>query len=312
MIDDEEALGALADRTASPLAAIAAVRGLLLGVDVDRSDEAHPVLPMATISITEDMATAMRLHALGWRSVYHHEILAVGLAPEDLGSSLKQRLRWAQGTIQVLLRENPLTKRGLSPMQRAMYLATMWSYLYGFVAIVYLAAPMLYLWFGWVPLRAYTLDFFWHLLPYLAANELLFTVVGWGLPTARGRQYNLALFPLWIQAVTSVIGNVFFGKKLGFVVTPKTRQGGVSFRVVRWQMITIALLIAAAQHGVTEVFAGHIADRFPVFVNVFWACYDIAMMRVVLTAARFQPVDADGELAAVAVADTAATVHGRL
>ena len=71
-------------------------------------------MPMATISVTEDMATAMRLHGLGWRSVYHHEILARGLAPEDLGTMLQQRLRWAQGTLQVLLRENPLMQRGLS------------------------------------------------------------------------------------------------------------------------------------------------------------------------------------------------------
>ena len=41
-------------------------------------------MPLARISVTEDMATAMRLHAAGWRSVYHHEILARGLAPEDL------------------------------------------------------------------------------------------------------------------------------------------------------------------------------------------------------------------------------------
>ena len=42
------------------------------------------MMPMATVSVTEDMATCMRLHALGWRSVYHHEMLADGLAPEDL------------------------------------------------------------------------------------------------------------------------------------------------------------------------------------------------------------------------------------
>ena len=55
-------------------------------------------MPLATISVTEDMATSMRLHAMGWESVYHHEVLAYGLAPEDLGTMLTQRLRWAQGT----------------------------------------------------------------------------------------------------------------------------------------------------------------------------------------------------------------------
>ena len=96
----------------SPLAALESVRRLVAAVDVDLGDEAQPVMPLATISVTEDMATAMRLHALGWRAVYHHEVLACGLAPEDLRSMLQQRLRWAQGTVQVALRENPLAQRG--------------------------------------------------------------------------------------------------------------------------------------------------------------------------------------------------------
>jgi cellulose synthase (UDP-forming) len=87
-------------------------------LDLTRAREALPVLPLATISVTEDMATAMRLHALGWKSAFHPDVLAYGLAPEDLRTALNQRLRWAQGTIQVLLRENPLFKRGLSLPQR--------------------------------------------------------------------------------------------------------------------------------------------------------------------------------------------------
>ncbi|MHC5729207.1 MAG: glycosyltransferase family 2 protein, partial [Nostoc sp.] len=49
-------------------------------------------------SITEDMNTAMRLHSAGWKSIYHNELLAEGLAPDDLSSTLKQRRRWAQVT----------------------------------------------------------------------------------------------------------------------------------------------------------------------------------------------------------------------
>src|SRR4029450_694555 len=119
-------------------------------------------MPLARISVTEDMATAMRLHALGWRSVYHHEILARGLAPEDLRSALQQRLRWAQGTVQVFLRENPLLVRGLTVGQRLMYLGTMGSYFSGFFSLVFLVAPMLYLFFGLLPVRAFSSEFFLH------------------------------------------------------------------------------------------------------------------------------------------------------
>lgn len=157
---DDAALDVLGQRGASPVAAIESIAVLARALDVNRDDEAQAIMPLATISVTEDMATAMRLHGLGWRSAYHDEILAKGLAPEDLETMLVQRLRWAQGTMQVFFRENPLVQKGLSFGQRLMYFSTMWSYLSGFAAVVYIAAPVLCLSFGVVPVQAYSTDFF--------------------------------------------------------------------------------------------------------------------------------------------------------
>ncbi|MBI3967044.1 MAG: glycosyltransferase [Chloroflexi bacterium] len=309
---DDETLSALTARDASPLAAIETVRTLLLTVDVDCQDEAQPLMPMSTISVTDDLATTMRLHSMSWRSVYHHEVLARGLAPEDLRSSLQQRLRWAQGTIQVMLRENPLFIRGLSLGQRLMYLATMWSYLSGFFTLVYLAAPVLYLFFGMLPVKAYSEDFFWHLVPYLIVNQLLFVVVGWGLPAWRGQQYSFALFPLWIQAVTSAIGNVYFGRKQRFVVTPKTRQGGIHFGLIRPQLAIMALLVAASVYGLARLTLGLTDEGVPILVNVFWACYDLLALSVVLDAASYQPEEVAVEAEPpVAPGPSIGDIHGR-
>jgi cellulose synthase (UDP-forming) len=309
LLDEPDRLNALVHRESSPLAAVGAVRGLLMAVDVDRSDEAQPVMPMSTISVTEDMATAMRLHAMGWRSVYHNEILARGLAPDDLGSSLQQRLRWAQGTLQVLLRENPLAVRGLALGQRLMYLATMWSYLSGPFTAIYLAAPVVYLAFGWLPVTAYSRDFFMHLLPYLIVNQVLFLVVGWRLPTWRGMQYSLALFPLWIRALWTAVGNVYFGRPLGFVVTPKTRRTGRQpLRLITWQLATMAALVLASLWAIGRLALGYTDDWFPVTINLLWVIYDLVMLSVVVEAIRYVPAGAeepepDGL--------TAAEVHGR-
>jgi cellulose synthase (UDP-forming) len=304
----------LAHRSASPLAAIEAVRELLMMLDLDRGAEAIPVQPLSTISVTEDMATAMRLHAMGWRSVYHDEILVRGLAPEDLGSALQQRLRWAQGTIQVMLRENPLFVRGLSLGQRFMYFATMWSYLSGIFALVYLIAPMLYLFFGWIPVTTYSWDFFKHLFPFLLVNQLLFAFIGWKRPTWRGQQYSLALFPLWIKAVTSAIGSVYFGKKLGFVVTPKTRQRAVSLQVVRIQVIFMAALSAAIVFGLGKLALGVTGESLPILVNVGWAIYDLVLLSVLLDAVVHAPAEAEETANATAPANapTAALSHGRI
>lgn len=292
VLGDEDALDHLTNRVNTPLASIEVVRRLLLAVDMDRDDEAIPVQPLSTVSVTEDMATAMRLHGAGWRSVYHDEILAKGLAPEDPRTMLQQRLRWAQGTIQVMLRENPLVACGLSLGQRLMYFATMWTYLSGVFAVVFISAPILYQFFGWLPVRAYSSTFFAHFLPYFVVNQLLFLAVGWGRPTWRGQQFSLALFPLWIQAVTSAAGNVWFGRKLGFVVTPKTRQTGVSYRLIRVQLVTMALLVVATGYGLARLLAGATDDWLPVMVNAVWALYSVVAIGAVWTAVRYRPHDA--------------------
>lgn len=69
---------------------------VLESVDVAHTDQALAIHPMDTTTITEDMATAMHLHAMGWGSVYHHEVLVHGLAPEDVSTMLSQRHRWAK------------------------------------------------------------------------------------------------------------------------------------------------------------------------------------------------------------------------
>jgi len=285
---DEDAIDRLARRDWSPIGAIASVRRIVRALDVDRSHEALPVMPMATISVTEDMATCMRLHTQGWESVYHHEILAKGLAPEDLRTMLTQRLRWAQGTMQVFLRENPLLQRGLTPGQRLMYFATMWSYLSGFAAVVYIAAPIIYLCFGVLPVDAFSIDFFARLIPFLIVNQLLFFVAARGRKTWRGQQYSLALFPVWIKACTTAAGNVLFGRDLGFAVTPKTRQdGGPPWSLIRPQLVAIGTLVLGAIVGLVRMFTGQGAPA-GTLVNVAWVIFDLLILSVIIRAALYQ------------------------
>ncbi|MFK0074383.1 glycosyltransferase [Arthrobacter woluwensis] len=289
MVVDETRLDRLAAAELSPLGAVEAVQRLLEALRIDRGSEAQPILPMATISVTEDMATAMQLHSQGWRSVYHHEILARGLAPEDLRTMLTQRLRWAQGTLQVMLKDNPLVKRGLSGGQRLMYFATMWSYLSGFAALAYLAAPVIYLVFGVLPVTAWSGDFFARFLPAFIVNQLLFVVVARGMKTWRGQQYSLALFPVWIRACWTAVANVFFGRPLSFAVTKKDGRDtrGIPWREIWPQLTAIAVLVLALVIGVVRVIAGT-ADGTGTLVNTAWVCYDLLVLSVIIQAARYR------------------------
>jgi cellulose synthase (UDP-forming) len=288
---DDEALNQLAQRDMSPLSAIASIQQLTRAMNVDRDDEAQPLLPIATSSVTEDMATCMRVHAAGWRTAYHHEVLAHGLAPLDMASMLTQRLRWAQGTIQVMLSDNPLVKKGLTVPQRLMYWATMWSYFSGFAAVAYFLAPALYLAFAIMPVNAYSWDFFSRLIPFLVVNQILFLIVARGTPTWRGQQYSLALFPIWIRACTTAFRNVVFGKPLGFAVTPKTADEAnqrTQWHLIRWQLVVLAGLAIAAVMGAFQLHRGAISV-LGVSVNLVWVLFDIAILSVVIRAVRFRP-----------------------
>lgn len=285
----DTAVDRLAARDLSPLGALESVKTVLDSVSVERLHEAQPVMPLSTISVTEDMSTSMRLHASRWRSVYHHEILAVGLAPEDLPSMLTQRMRWAQGTVQVMLRESPLTMRGLSWGQRLMYFNTMWSYLSGFAAIAYFAGPLAYLLFGVLPVTALNQDFFGRFIPFMVLNQLMFAWAGRGAKTWRGQQYSLALFPTWIRACRTAAANVWFGRPLGFAVTPKARQeGGINSLRLLWpQALTAALLVLASAIGVVRWVLGESLGLGTV-VNVAWAAFDLVLLSVLVGAARYR------------------------
>jgi cellulose synthase (UDP-forming) len=265
------------------------VQTALRRIGVDRGDEAQPVMPLATISVTEDMATSMRLHALGWKTVYHNELLADGLAPEDLGTMLVQRLRWGQGTMQVFLKENPLLQRGMNAAQRLMYFSTMWSYLSGFAAVVYFAAPIIFLVLGILPVNSLALDFFARFIPFMVVNQLLFIVAGRGIPTWRGQQYSLALFPVWISACSTAFTNVVLRIPLGFAVTPKTRRLSAErqWSLIRPQLGVMALLVLAIVVGIVN-FIVNDAEFVGTAVNIAWAVFDLVVLSVLFPAITYK------------------------
>jgi cellulose synthase (UDP-forming) len=287
--DVSEAIATLGTRDLSPLNALEAVQAALLSIAIDRPNEAQPVMPLATISVTEDMATSMRLHGLGWKSVYHHELLADGLAPEDAGTMLTQRLRWGQGTMQVFLRENPLFQRRLGLAQRLMYFSTMWSYLSGFAAVAYFAAPIIFLVLGILPVSTNAFDFFIRFIPFFVVNQLLFVVAARGVPTWRGQQYSLALFPVWIKSCTTAFSNVVLGIPLSFAVTPKTRPvtRGPQWHLIKPQIVVMALLVVAIIVGCVRLFVNG-AEPIGTGVNIAWAVYDLIVLSVLFGAVTFK------------------------
>ncbi|HEX8169766.1 MAG TPA: glycosyltransferase [Thermoanaerobaculia bacterium] len=103
------------------------------------------------LGLAEDLVTSIRLHARGWKSVYVPEVLSRGLVPADLDSYLRQQLKWSRGVYEVLFREYPRAFRRLSAYQKISYFMIGSYYLVGVTSLIFLAVPLIYLFFGRQP-----------------------------------------------------------------------------------------------------------------------------------------------------------------
>ncbi len=92
------------------------------------------------------MHTTLGLIRNGWKTVYHHQVVAVGLAPATPEQYLLQRRRWGMGSMQVLAKERLWgAKRWLSWRNYYEYLTgTLW-WLEGVATVLLLLIPMVIL-----------------------------------------------------------------------------------------------------------------------------------------------------------------------
>ena len=170
-------------------------------------------------TITEDCETTLALHRKGYKSVYVAQPMVSGLAPETMSDFMVQRMRWAQGMIQILILKRPFAGRGLSWNQRLGYMSCMFFWLFPFARLIFIAAPVAYLLFGLAVYNATLLQILAFALPHLIASYMISDVL-----------YGRTRWPLISELYESVqciflvqaIVKVFFNPhKPSFVVTPK-------------------------------------------------------------------------------------------
>ncbi len=121
---------------------------------VVRASALRAVGGAATETITEDIHTTIRFHRAGWKTVYHNEVLARGLAADDAAQYQLQRNRWGTGAMQVLRTENPLFVPGLTLGQRLGYAATLLGWFDSWRTLGFLLLPPLVLVTGQIPILA--------------------------------------------------------------------------------------------------------------------------------------------------------------
>ena len=232
---------------------------------------------VATETVTEDIHTTIRLHRRAWRSVYHNEVLARGLAAADAQQYQAQRLRWGTGAMQVLRLENPLWCSGLRLKQRIAYAATLLGWFDAWRSLGYLLAPVVVLATGAVPIRTdprvFAMAFGTSFLLQRAAIVLL----------ARGRAPQLltSVFELVRMTPNLRATLTLFGRRsASFQVT---RKGRVDEARRRQPAPLLLGAVLGASVLAAAWFALSLAGLTPVTYHVRWAAYGAAAWLVVNT-----------------------------
>ncbi len=235
---------------------------------------------LATETVTEDIHTSLRLHAAGWKSVCHEEVLAMGLAPQDYLAFTVQRLRWGQGAMQVLRRENPLFKRGLTFAQRINYLASMTTYFESFQRLIYTLAPSIVLFTAILPIQVGVLPFVIHFIPYFALGMLANIALGRGYyKVFETERYNLLKMMTFIKASFALIG---FEPK-SFKVTPKSASKGrsaITQLIWPYYALLAVMLLSMAVGGLwlAGVFGGARANTVALAITEGWTIYNLCII----------------------------------
>ena len=233
----------------------------------------------ATETITEDMHTSLRLHARGWSSAYHNEVLALGLAAQTATPFHLQRLRWGQGTLQVLRRERVLRNRGLTIHQRLNYFASALHYFDGYQRLLLYLAPSLAVATGVLPIRALTLPFIASVLGYYAASMLAFKLSGRGYAMfIATERYHMVRFYTYIRASVGLIAR----RKLSFSVSPKAAAGAGDLRLALPAAIVGGYVIVCFLIGLGRLVLGHDSNPAAFWINSAWSGWILSLAAAAL------------------------------
>lgn len=239
--------------------------------------------------VSEDIYTSIVLHSdreRGWKSKMHPIVESKMLSPQDLLTWTVQRYKYAGGSLDIMVNDNPIFGRGLKFSQRMMYATTFYSYLAPIWNVTFLIAPIIYLFTGISPVSAYSSDFFWHLIPFLVTLELAMMAGTWGISGYAAKASFLSFFPLGMRAIWSVIK----GQTISFKVTPKVRQSGNFLSLVRPQIAIVAATGLAMVWALLALGLGitsHSATG--VVSNILWGFNNCLAMAGIIGAALWVP-----------------------
>ncbi len=240
-------------------------------------------------ALSEDFFTGIQISAKGFRIIYLNEKLSAGLAAESIASQALQRIRWAQGTLQSLfISSNPLTIRGLRPMQRIAYFEGLLHWFSSIAKVGFLLMPLAYFFLEVIPIQASASEVFYFFIPYYLVQITTFSWFNYRARSALlADVYAIVLaFPLALTVLQVMVRP--FGK--GFEVTPKGEQSDryrYNWRLAMPLLIVFVLTALSLWGNLGNCLAAEALDS-PVThlqglgVGWVWSAYNLLMVGIAL------------------------------
>jgi cellulose synthase (UDP-forming) len=215
------------------------------------------------IGLAEDLITAIRLHAAGWRSVYVPEVLSRGLVPEDLGSFYRQQLKWSRGVYEVVFSEMPKLFRDLRWRQRLSYLTIGTYYLVAVTTPLFLFFPYLFLWTGVQPASMRFAEFLIASAPAAIVGVAMYALVQrWMCDPAtergmhwRGLVLKVACWPVYLVGTVLAVVRA----EIPYIPTAKVAVRG-RFLWLAWPQLCVLALYAATIAHVIRARMLHVTE----------------------------------------------------
>jgi cellulose synthase (UDP-forming) len=238
---------------------------------------------IAVETVTEDAHTALKLHRRGYTTAYLRQVLAAGLATESLSGHIGQRIRWARGMAQIFRLDNPLRGRGLSPLQRLCYSNAMLHFFSGVPRLVFLTAPLAYLYFQFHIISAAAASIALYAAPHIVQSSLANSHI-------QGRFRH----SFWNEAYESVLSWYIALPTTVALIAPRlgkfnvTAKGGLverdffDWRISMPYLVLVLLNVGGALIAVPRLLFWNAYEADTVVLNLIWTLYNLVLLGAVL------------------------------
>ena len=241
---------------------------------------------IAVETVTEDAHTALKMHRRGWTTAYLNVAQAAGLATESLSAHVGQRIRWARGMAQIFRTDNPFLGKGLKIGQRLCYSNAMLHFFYGLPRVVFLTAPLSYLFFQAHIIEASALLIAAYALPHLAHASI-----------TNSRIQGPYRHSFWAEVYETVLATYILIPTLLALINPKlgtfnvTAKGGMNNEeyfdrdIAKPYVVLLIVNLVGLLVGAVRFLYWNTHEVDTVVLNIIWTIYNSIIIGAALAVA---------------------------